>query len=115
MNELTAYMAQQLRLKGETFSEVAARAGRKLPRRLRRDVQTLSEVEALADNPKLAHRLDERQITKAERRLRAFLDTLDPKAERRGEILDTIAKIAFVFVVVALSLFFYLISTGYFE
>jgi len=47
--------------------------------------------------------------------LRTFLETLDPKAERRGEILDTIAKIAFVIVVVVLALFFYLISIGYFE
>ncbi len=115
LNELTAYMAQQLRLSGGTFADVAAKAGRKLPRRLKKDIAVISDAETLLQNPKLTRRIDEAQLAKSERRLRMHLEKFDPKAERRGEILDTIAKIAFVIVVVVLALFFYLISVGYFE
>ena len=115
LNELTAFMSQQLRLKGATFSEVASKAGRKIPRRLKRDIAVISDAETLIQNPKLAIRIDEKQFAKSERRLRAHLEGFDPKAERRGEILDTIAKVAFVVVVVVLALFFFLISVGYFE
>ena len=86
-----------------------------MPRRYRRDVARIVEVEHLLKHPKLAHRLDTRALDKSERRLRYFLDKQDPKAERRGEILDWIAAVAFIFVVVVLGVFFYLISTGYFE
>jgi len=38
LSELTAYMSQQLRLGGDGFADVAAKAGRKLPRRLKKDI-----------------------------------------------------------------------------
>lgn len=115
LQALTDHMATQLRLRGNGFQDVAHKAGRKIPRRLQADVAQIAEIEAMAGNPKLARHLNIRALDKSERRLRAFLDKQDPKAERRGEILDTIAKIAFVVVVVVLSVFFYLISKGYFE
>ena len=112
---LKEHMATQLRAKGATFQEVATNAGRRVPRRYRNDVAKIIEVETLIENPKLAHRIEDSQVAKAERRLRYFLDQQDPKAERLGEILDWIAAVAFIVVVITLGVFFYLISTGYFE
>lgn len=112
---MAARMSAQLRVRGEGIAEVTERAGRKLPRHLRSDAERLIEAEAMAANPKLARLVDEKLIARAEKRLHQFLDRQNPAAERRGEILDVIAKIAFVFVTVVLSVFFFLLSRGYFD
>jgi hypothetical protein len=112
---LTRKLSAKLRVRGDTLADVAANAGRKLPRRIETDLKTMIEAESMARNPKLAHRIDQRRVRRSERKLNRFLDKLDPAAERRGEVLDGIAKIAFVFVVVVLSVFFTLIWRGYFD
>ena len=112
---LAERMSRQLRVKGDGLAEVTAHAGRKLPRRLRADAETLVRAQAMAQNPKLARLLDERQLRKAERRLSRYLDRQNPSAERRGQILDVVAKIAFVIFTIALIVFFTLLNRGYFE
>ena len=118
-NERVRAMAEkissQLRVRGEGLAEVTERAGRKLPRYLRADAAVMIEAEKLAANPKLARMVDERRLLKAEKRLNRYLDKQSPAVERRGEILDVIAKVAFVFVTVVLSVFFLLIWRGYFD
>ena len=108
-------MAKQLRVRGDGLADVTEKAGRKLPRHLKRDASVLIEAEALAAHPKLGRLVNERQVRKAEKRLARFLDKQNPAAERRGEILDMIAKIAFVFVTVVLAVFFLLLWRGYFD
>ena len=108
-------MSAQLRVRGDGIADVTERAGRKLPRHLRSDAKTLIEAEALAANPKLARLVDEKRISRAEKRLNRYLAKQNPASERRGEILDAIAKIAFVFVTVVLAVFFFLLSRGYFD
>lgn len=119
MNEriaaLAEKMATQLRVRGSGLAEVTEKAGRKLPRHLRADAATLVEAGTMAAHPKLARLVDSRKLAKAEKRLNRFLDKQDPAKERRGEFLDLIAKIAFVFVTVVLSVFFFLIWRGYFD
>lgn len=110
---LAEKMATQLRVRGEGLEDVAARAGRKLPRHLRTHVDVLTEAEEAEAHPKLASRIDPKKVARAERKLTHYLDRQDPKAERRGEILDLIAKIAFVFVTVVLGVFFVLLWRGY--
>ena len=108
-------MSTQLRIRGDGLAEVAKRAGRKLPRRLRADADVLIQAGAMAEHPKLARMVDPRNLARAEKRLNRFLNKQNPAAERRGEILDFIARIAFVFVTVALSVFFFLLWRGYFD
>jgi hypothetical protein len=69
----------------------------------------------MSANPKLARLVDKRRVARAEKRLSRFLEKQNPAAERRGEILDMIAKIAFIFVTVVLSVFFFLLWRGYFD
>ncbi len=109
---LASHMATQLRVRGEGLGEVAAKAGRRLPKRLQSDVATIVAAEEMQKHPKLERVIDERAVQKAEKRLRAYLDRQDPWSVRRGEILDVIAKIAFVFVVVILAVFFFLLWRG---
>ena len=108
-------MAQQLRLRSGDLKDVATRAGRKLPKHLHTEVEAVLEAEHMAEHPKLMHRVDVARIKKAEKRLNRFLDKQDPKAERRTEILDTVAKIAFVIFSVVLAVFLTLLWRGYFS
>lgn len=107
-------MAQQLRLRSGDLKDVAARAGRKLPKHLRQDVYAILDAQSMAEHPKLMHHVDSAKIAKAEKKLNRYLDKQDPKAERRAEILDTIAKIAFVIFSITLAVFLTLLWRGYF-
>ena len=112
---LAQHMATQLRVRGDGLADVSARAGRRLPKRFQKDVQVIVDAEAMMQHPRLERVVDDRAVRKAERKIRAFLDLQDPRAVRRGEILDVIAKIAFVVVTVVLAVFFFLIWRGTFD
>lgn len=109
---LAEKMASQMRLRAGDFETLVARAGRRLPRRLRRDARFLIETEKLARHPKLARRVDLGRVKRAERHIDEWLDTLDPAAERRAAILDHLAAIAFVVAVVTLALFGWMLWQG---
>lgn len=111
--ELAGVMSRQLRVRGGRLADVAARAGRKLPRHLHVEAQAIIEAETLSAHPKLSHRVDARRLKKAERKLRAFLDKQDPKAERRAEFLDRLAAIVFIVFVIVLGAFFFALWRGY--
>lgn len=111
---LAEHMSAQLRVKGDTLADVTARAGRRLPKHLRREAEKISAAEALTQHPRLERLVDEKALKRSERKLRKFLDRQDPKAVRRGEFLDFLTKIGLVVFVVALALFYYLTTSGYF-
>ena len=113
--DLAATMARQLRLRGGSLADVAARAGRSLPRHLKSEVDAIVEAEALAQNPKLTHRVDTKRLRRADKKLRAFLGQQNPGAERRAEFLDRLAAVVFVIFVAVLAVFFLALSRGYFD
>lgn len=112
---LAELMSVQLRVRGAGLREVTARAGRRLPKHLRRAAETIIDAVEKADNPKLGRLVDEKAVVRSERKLRKFLEKQDPRSVRRGEILDLLAKIALVVFVVVLAIFFLLLNQGYFE
>ena len=114
-DEFARHMAAQLRVRSGSLERVAARAGRKVPSRVQRDVARLIEADHLANHAKLRKRLDDKALKSSRRRVGVYLDAQDPAKERRDAALDLIAKIAFVLVTVALALFFYLLSQGAFD
>ena len=112
---LAEKMAQQLRVSGDSLETVTARAGRKLPKHLRAEVDLIVEAMRVADHPKLMHHVDHTRISKAEKKLHRFLNKQDPSTERRNEILDTLAKVAFVIFSIVLAVFLTLLWRGYFN
>ena len=113
--DLAARMQTQLRLRGGDLAEVAAKAGRKLPKHLHAEVAKIVEAAQMAENPKLVRLIDAKGVARADRKIRQFLDKQNPAAERRGEILDRIAAVSFVLVTVLIAVFFLLLSRGYFD
>lgn len=108
-------MAKQLRLRAGTLPDVAKKAGRKLPARHRAEAHQIAQAALLAGHPKLSRQVDQNAVAKAERSLGKFLDARNPRAERMGRFLDWLAAVAFVAVLIVLSVFFILLSRGYFE
>ncbi len=114
-DEVARHMATQLRVRSGSLERVAARAGRKVPSRVQKDVARLIEADHLANHAKLRKRLDAKALKTSQRRVGHFLDAQNPARERRNAILDRVAGIAFVVVSVGLALFFYLLSQGAFD
>ena len=113
IDALAEKMAKQLRLKGGgSFGEVVEKAGRRLPGSIKADVAVLTEAETMLGHPKLGRLVDEKKLAKAEKRIAAFLDDQNPDLERWHAFLDGLAKIAFVFVVVVLGVFFFMLWRG---
>ena len=112
---LAGKMSTQLRVKGDTLADVAANAGRRLPRHLQRAADVIIEADSMAAHPKLAKQVNERRVRKAERKLNRYLDRQDPRAERWGEIQDSVAKVAFVIFTIALVTFLILLYRGAFD
>lgn len=107
-------IGKQLRVRGETLSDVRTRAGRRLPRSMRREAAILDQAAELSAHPKLRAQIDEGRVARAERNLDAFLGTQNPGRERLNAFLDRLAGIAFVLWVVGLAVFFTLLWRGYF-
>lgn len=114
-NDLAETMAKQLRVRGGGLADVAAKAGRKLPKRLHAEVQIVLDAVTLDAHPKLGQRIDEKRVKTATQRIEKFLSKQNPAAERRGEILDRIAAVALVVFTIAVALFFFLLSRGAFD
>ncbi len=112
---LATRMAEQLRVRGTGLEDVAAKAGRRLPKHLQAEVRAVIEAAHMAEHPKLARKVDEKRVRTAVRRVEKFLARQNPSAERRGEILDRIAAIAFVLFTITVVLFFVLLSRGAFD
>lgn len=96
-------IGEKLDVPGKDLATVVSRAGRMLPRRLRREAQYLVQAETLSSHPKLRHLVDTDRIARADRALRAYVKTKDPEKERRDRTLGQIAAYVFnILIFVAL-------------
>jgi hypothetical protein len=105
LDRQASQLAEQIRdsfgARGRTMEERAARAGRALPRHVRRDIDVLSEARALEDNPKLARQVDMTKVDKAYKGASTWLGTVDRSARRKTVVLNTVTEIAFRLFIVA--------------
>jgi len=113
VDEVRAALADKLRVRGRSLAVQVRKAGRRLPRAVRRDAVYLVQTIGLVDNPKLARMIDMRRAQLAHRNILAFLETVDVAAERRGIALQIAASIALVLLVTGLLLLFVLVQRGF--
>lgn len=100
--ETSALMGERLGLRGATLAQRVARAGRMLPRRIRRDARYLAEAEGMASHPRLARLVDPDRFDAAQGALAAYLTTIDPSERRMTRIIGITAVIVFDLLVIAL-------------
>ena len=106
-------LATRLRVRGKTLAVQLHKAGRRLPRHVRRDLSYLVEAQKLSTHPKLAARVDVRRATLARRNILAHLETVDLAAERWTMVLGVVASIAFAILVTGIILLIVLVQRGF--
>jgi len=99
--DLSRHLGEKLDVPGGDLRTVVARAGRLLPRRLRRDARYLVEAQEMAGHPKLAKLLDPARLARADARLRDHVRDRDPDRERVDRRLGWLAGLAFNMILLA--------------
>ncbi|WP_099826845.1 hypothetical protein [Oceaniglobus indicus] len=75
--DLAALIGSRLGVGGRGLEAKLRRAGRLLPRRIRREAETVAEAARLSDHPKLAKRLAGGDHDRAYRDCKRFLEKID--------------------------------------
>lgn len=98
---LAALMREKLGVGGRDLSAGQKRAGRMLPRWVRRDLTFLREQETMSGHPRLQAQVDTRRVRKVENRVRDYLGDIDPAERRKDRFLGIAAVVAFNFLLLA--------------
>jgi len=112
VDEVRDALDSKLRVRGPSLEAQIRKAGRLLPRRVRRDAMFLAQCVGLAANPKLARMIDMPRAKHAHRNVLAHLEGVDMMAQRRGMALNIIASIAFALLVTGGLVLFVLVQRG---
>ena len=96
---LRTLMAERLGVGPGNLSRQIRRAGRRLPRRLRKDAAVLARAEPLTRHPRLSRLIDPVEVARAEARLARHLRAIDPARQRRDRRQDRLAAIGFYILV----------------
>ncbi len=92
--EVSLLLHQKLGVKGGGLEARIARAGRRLPRRIRKRAQEIAEAEKLAANPRLARRVDQAEITRAFDEVARHLKQIDVADRRKGALIGVLSSIS---------------------
>ncbi|OWU85352.1 hypothetical protein ATO6_08265 [Oceanicola sp. 22II-s10i] len=71
------------------------KAGRRIPRRLRRSGRAVVEAQRVAGHPRLVHQIDTARVSAEAERLAAHLEAIDTADRRKGMILSVLGSVAF--------------------
>ena len=98
--KLAALMEERLGIRGRGFEAKLARAGRRLPKRLRREAARLVEARALAAHPRLSRRVDRPRLERAAAALERYLGGVDTKERQTTQAVNWLAGTAFNLLIV---------------
>ena len=110
--ELAELFEKRFGIGGDGFEAKLRRAGRAVPRGVRREARMLAEAERMAAHPKLMARVDEDRVERAYRRCRRWLETVDPAERRKDRVLSLLAVYAFNLALVATLLVVWMVRSG---
>lgn len=95
LEQLLGLFETHLGVKAATLDKAVARAGRRLPKQLRRKAEVLIAAEANAGNPILMRQVNQAALETAYQDLQRHLQANDLKEQRRTRQLNMLAGIAF--------------------
>jgi hypothetical protein len=101
-DRIAALMQDRLGIGGRGLSAKLRRGGRFLPRPIRADARTVAEAAAMAENPKLARRIDEAGVSRAYQRCVVHLEGIAPDQRKRGLALSMVSSVMVSLLVVGL-------------
>lgn len=111
--DISVMLRERLRVRGSTFAAQIRKAGRRLPRRVRRAAQFLIETEDLTAHPKLARMVDPDEVSTARDTIFTFLQTVDPKERRKDYLLNILGIIALNVLLIGAAIVTYLVWAGH--
>jgi hypothetical protein len=94
-------MQARLGLSAATLDDQLCKAGRSLPRRVRRAGAYLVQAEAMSGQPRLFRQIDAARLDRAERICRTYLQGIDPAERKKDKVLRLLAVVAFNFLLLA--------------
>lgn len=100
-DEVALKMQDRMSVGGKGLAAKLRRAGRLLPRDVRRQALFLAEAEKLVQNPKLIKMIDPAKVQAAHRICLGYLDGLNPGERRKRMLLSMVTSTAFAILVVA--------------
>lgn len=113
VDDVRAAFEAKLLVRGASLDAQIRKAGRLLPRSVRRDATYLAQAAVLAQNPKLARMVDIAKAGRARRNVLVYLDGVDRVAQRRNAAFNMLASIAFALLVTGVILLFVLVQRGF--
>jgi len=87
-------LSEKLGARGPDLRTRLRRAGRRLPRNVRRAGAFLAETEARTSHPRHVHEIDDAGVARAYETMVAHLNALDPKARRRDRLMSALTSVA---------------------
>ncbi|MCK8463066.1 hypothetical protein MUY35_04290 [Aliiroseovarius sp. S1339] len=100
-DRLAQLLEERLDIRGAGFETKLRRAGRLLPRHLRREGEVLSEALRLSSHPRLGRQVDTKRLAKAADAIESYLLDLDAWDRRRGIAVNVSASVLLNILVVA--------------
>jgi hypothetical protein len=100
-DRVSALLEQKLGVRGATLQAKVAKAGRRLPRRVREAAGYLADAVEMAQNPKLLVRVDESVVAEAFDVCVRHLGAADRAERRKGMLVGMAASAAFSVLMVA--------------
>jgi len=111
--KLRGLLQEKFSVRGKTLQQSLRRAGRRLPRGVRKSGAVLVEAEMQAQIPKIARQIDEPQVKAAFEHMRVHLENLDVGEMRKGRLLSLTGAIAANILFVAVVFIVWLWWRGY--
>jgi len=111
--KLRGLMQQKLDVRGQDLRQSFRRAGRRLPRAVRKRGAAVMRAEVLAQNPKTARQVDADAVERDYEVVRGYLAGLDVSEIRKTRVLSVVAAMAANLIAVAVGFIAWLWWRGY--
>lgn len=112
VKSLEQLMQSQLGVRARTLEKAFARAGRRLPKRIRRAGKVITDAQAVHQHPKLARLHDPKALNTAFADVTAHLQALDPADRRKGAMLGVLGGLVFNLIVLLAAIVVLLLWQG---
>ncbi len=99
--QISALLREKLGVRGRDLECRLRRAGRLLPRHVRRQADVIVQARAMQASPKLARLVDDAALARALRRCHEHLSAIDPWERRKTRIIAFLSVNAFNLLVTA--------------
>lgn len=110
--EVQQLMAERLRIRGKTLDQQVRKAGRLLPRAVRREATYLAQAQGLTNHPKLSMMIDAGKATAAHARTVEFLRGVDPKGRLKDRVISALGAISLGLIVLFVAVIWFLWNRG---